>query len=238
MNLQRILLIVVVLIIIYLVYYYFFRKTDDKTLVSKHDAKVLQVIDANTLPVGASTSSDYTFSIWFYINDWNYRFGETKVIYGRVDTNNEPSPSVTLGASTNDLNVTVATYPTTGQSSKAILHSCSVQDIPIQRWTNLIVTLNNRAMDIYLDGKLVKTCLLPGVPKINPNANVLMCPNGGFSGYISQFRYLARAVNPSQAYDIYKQGVGSGNPLGNLFNKYGVRVSIVKDNQEVNTIQF
>jgi hypothetical protein len=55
----------------------------------------------------------------------------------------------------------------------ATMHSCSIEDVPLQRWTNLIISLDNRALDLYLDGKLVRTCVLPGVPKMNPASNIL-----------------------------------------------------------------
>lgn len=215
----------------------YFFSTSATTLVTTHDARSLDIISANKLPAGAS--SDYTYSIWFYINDWNYRFGESKVMFGRVDQNNDPSPSVTLAPSKNDVNVTLAVYPSnTDQTSGQTLYTCSIQDVPLQRWTNLIISLNNRALDLYLDGKLVKTCLMPGVPKMNPASNIMLCPDGGFSGNISNFKYIPNAVNPSQAYDIYKAGYGGGSAISGLFNKYRIKFAFIEDNKEVNSLEL
>lgn len=236
MKIQNIILGIVIVVLIYFVYLYFFSDSTSKTLVKMHDARTLARISANTLPAGSS--SNYTYSIWFYINDWNYRFGEPKVIFGRLDNNDDPSPSVTLAASTNNINVTLATYKTSGTDTSPTLHTCSIHDVPLQKWTNLIVTVNNRALDLYLDGKLVKTCVLPGVPKINPTSNVMITPDGGFSGHISNVIYLARAVNPSQAYDIYKKGFGGGSMLSGLLNKYRVKFAFLEHNREVNSFEL
>lgn len=235
MNRNRIIIGVIIIITIYLLYLYF-QDSSDTTLVSTHDARKLKVVSGSNLPNGASI--DYTYSIWFYVNDWNYRFGETKVIYGRTDQNNDPAPSVTLAPSTNNLTVTLATYPTSGSNANPpTMHSCTVENVPLQKWTNLIISLNNRALDMYLDGKLVRTCVLPGVPKANPDANVLLTPSGGFSGKIASFRYISKAINPTEAYNIYKQGYGSGL-LGGLFDRYKIKIGFMKDNEEINSIQL
>jgi hypothetical protein len=234
MNTKTVLLVVAIIIIVYLIYSYYF--SDNSTsLVSTQDARTLDIITGDNLPTGIT--ADYTYSIWFYINDWNYRFGEDKVIFGRLDNNNDPAPSVTLGATTNDLSVTLGVYPNS-TTNKGTNFTCSIKDIPLQRWSNLIMSLNNRALDLYLDGKLVKTCMLPGVPKMNPNSQLFVCPDGGFSGFISNFKYFPNAVNPSQAYDIYKAGYGGSSVLGSLFNKYRLKLAFVKDNKEVNSFEI
>lgn len=236
MNIRNIVLGVVLVVLVYILYLYFYSGSAT-TLISTHDARSLDIISANKLPAGAT--ADYTYSIWFYINDWNYRFGESKVIFGRVDQNNDPAPSVTLAPSNNDINVTLSVYPNEDTKDAGhTLYTCAIKDVPLQKWTNLIMSLNNRAMDLYLDGKLVKTCVMPGVPKMNPSSNVMVCPDGGFSGYISNFKYLANAVNPSQAYDMYKQGYGGGSALSGLFNKYRVKLAFVEDNKEVNSLEL
>lgn len=233
MDVKKIILAIVVILVLYFLYSYF-ASSNEATLVKMHDAKTLQVISPDKLPSGIT--SDYTFSIWFYINDWNYRFGETKVIFGRVDDNNDPSPSVTLAPSNNNLTVTLATYPTNStNASPSTNHSCSIENVPIQKWTNLIIALNNRALDLYLDGKLVRTCVLPGVPKMNPSSNILLCPSGGFSGYVSNFRYISNAVNPTEAYNIYKSGFGEGD---SLFSKYRVKVGFLENNKEINSFEL
>lgn len=235
-NTHTIILAVVLIVVLYLVYYYFFRNKLDQTLITLQDARAQQVIAASSLPAGPSTN--YTFSIWFYVNDWNYRYGQDKIIFGRMDQDGSVAPLVQFSSSINNIEVSLATYPSTGSSSAPVTTTCSVDDVPLQRWTNLILSLNDRALDLYLDGKLVSTCLMPGVPKMNPSSNIYVCPDGGFSGYVSNFRYVADSVNPSQAYNIYKSGYGGSSAMGNLFNKYRVKLAFVEDNKELNSFEL
>ena len=72
-----------------------------------------------------------------------------------------------------------------------------------------------------MDGKLVKTCLLPGVAMINTNSNVYITPNGGFNGWTSKLQYWANPLNPQQAWNVYTKGYGTS-----IFNNnYQLKVS-------------
>ena len=82
-------------------------------------------------------------------------------------------------------------------------------------------------MDLYLDGKLVRTCLLPGVPQIS-NTDVQITPSGGFNGWTSKFQYFPSSLNPQDAWNIYIQGYG-GNMFSNLIKSYQVQFSILEN---------
>ena len=102
---------------------------------------------------------------------------------------------------------------------------------------NLIVSVYGRTLDVYLDGKLVRTFVLPGVSKISANANLIVTPNGGFDGATSSFQYWPNATNPQQAYNIYKSGYG-GSILGNLFNKYRIKIAFLDSNVETGSVEI
>jgi hypothetical protein len=69
------------------------------------------------------------------------------------------------------------------------------------------------------------------VAKVNPDTNILVTPAGGFNGWTTNFQYWSAASNPQEAYNIYKGGFG-GSALGNIFNKFRIKVSFLADNQE------
>ena len=107
-NAHTIILTIVVLLLIYFLYLYFYANSRN-ILVKLQDARSQTTVSPAAVSPGGS--SDYTFSIWFYINDWNYNIGINKVIFERRATSdNKPAPSVTLGANTNNLNVAIETY--------------------------------------------------------------------------------------------------------------------------------
>jgi len=235
---QIVLIVIFVMLLIYVIMWFFAKSTQ---LTRMADGNVQQVILASTLS-NSKNSNNYTYSTWFYINDWNYRFGEPKIILGRLDKDNNPGPSITLDAMENNLNVAVACYPVASSSSSApLIHQCNVANIPLQKWVNLIVSLYGRTLDLYLDGKLVRTCVLPGVAKVNAATNILVTPGGGFNGWTSNFQYWSTASNPQEAYNIYKggpSGSGFGGLLGNIFNKFRIKVSFLMDNKERSSFEI
>jgi hypothetical protein len=132
-------------------------------------------------------------------------------------------PGVVLSPIENNIHIKVA------MTNTEELFTCKVQDIPIQKWTNLIVTLNNRSLDTYVNGKLVKTCILPSPAYVDPAASIYLTPLTGFSGYTSRFNYWNDTVNPQQAWNIYKSGPG-GNMFSNFLNQYKIQLSFLKGN--------
>jgi hypothetical protein len=215
--------VVVILLIIVIVRW---LMGDSSKLSGLTDAKKVTKISADDLE--QSNASNFAYSVWFYIDDWSYRYGEPKIILGRLDADLKPSPSIVLGAIENNVKIETTVYPS-AQSDSGSTHTCNVANVPIQRWVNLIVSLYGRTLDVYIDGKLVRTCVLPGVAKIANNAPVYITPLGGFSGYTSNVHYYGDALNPQQAYNIYRAGYG-GSGIGGF--PYEIQVAYLKDGEE------
>lgn len=236
MELSKLLLIVIIIALLVVVFNYIFK--DANTIIpSLTSAKVMQQVPASNLEqAGAGNTSNFTYSIWFFIDDWNYRYGEPKVLFGRMmsGTSDQPCPSVTLGSMQNDMNISLTVYPGSDkETNSSLVHTCNVPNVPIQKWCNLLVSAYGRTLDVYLDGKLVRTCVLPGVAKIDAMAPVYITPNGGFSGWTSRFQFWADATDPQTAWNIYKKGYG-GSLIGKTKDvlKYGVKLSVTKGGQE------
>ena len=212
MNL--LLIIVGFLVVVYLLSWLF---NGTKTLSKFASAKTALVIPADSLPPG--TNVNFTYSIWIYIDDWSYRYGEEKVIFSRGTLGTSFMPALSLAPTENNLNVTMSTENGPFETI--------VPNIPVQQWVNLIVSLNTRSLDMYLNGKLVRTSVLPGMPKMDPTAPMNLTPNNGFSGYTSRFNYWNDTINPQEAWNVYKNGPG-GNIFSNFFNQYKIQLSFLK----------
>jgi len=219
----------VVSIILFIIIIRWFMGQKNK-ISGLNDATKVTKIAASDL--AQNNAANYAYSAWFYINDWSYRYGEPKIILGRLDNDLNPSPSITLGAIENNLQVETTVYSSSG-SSTGTKHTCNVANVPIQKWVNVIISLYGRTMDVYIDGKLVRTCVLPGVAKIANNAPVYITPLGGFSGYTSNVNYYADSLNPQEAYNIYRKGYGGS---GGFSFPYEIKVEFLNDGQEQGSV--
>jgi len=246
-------LTIVVLVLVFMLLRYLM--SDPNTLQDLQDGKTTSTIEATSLATNGSNvaSSNFAYSCWFYINDWNYRYGEPKVIFGRMGSPSDssggsipgvsgidPCPAVVLGGVENNLMVSLGCYPgadaqPTTPGGKTIVHTCSVANIPIQKWVNLIISVYGRTMDLYIDGKLVRTCLLPGVASVNNNANIYVTPKGGFDGWTSKLEYYPNSLNPQDSWNIYSKGY-SGGFFSNLFGSYDVQISLLENGTTTNTV--
>ena len=229
MLVQRILLLTLIVIVVYVIYSYFSNPLKTK-LTGVTDGTKEITISSGKLASGKN--DNYTYSIWMYINDWDYRYGEQKIVFGKTDGSKKPSPSVVLDSTINDILVKIAV----GKGSTIV--TTRIQNVPLQSWFNVIVSVNTRVVDLYLDGKLVRTQLLSDVPSTPTTSPIHLTPDGGFSGQTAKFEYLGYAVNPTEAYDIYRSGSGSGSLFGSLFNKYRLKIAFMEDNTETGSLEI
>jgi len=237
MEVKNIILFVIIVVLLIIVIRYVTQ--DVNTLSGLISGQTLQKLEPSSLASSSgSSTSNFTYSIWFFIDDWNYRYGEPKILFGRMTTGTgqkEPCPSVTLGPVENNIAVSLAVYPGLDDQpedgTNYIVHTCAIANVPIQRWCNLLISAYGRTLDLYLDGKLVRTCVLPGVAKIDSQAPVYITPMGGFSGWTSRFQYWPDSSDPQKAWNIYKAGYG-GSLLGSIFGRYTVKVSLMEGDTE------
>ena len=176
----------------------------------------------STVPSGSAVVSDkgdYGMQYWMYIKDWNYNFGKEKHVISRNDSSNPAimNPNITLHPTDNTMKISVSVFPSTSGGTKAepspVGHDgssddvfvCEVPDIPLQSWFTVSMTVFDRNLDVYINGRLVKSCLLSGVPK--PAAgDIIMNNAGGFSGSLCGFYHYPRALVPSDAQSFYSSG--------------------------------
>lgn len=245
MDALRIVLIVLLLILVYYIIRYIL--IEPHTLQGIQNGTSGSIISASSLASNGSNvpSSNFAYAIWFYVNDWNYRYGEPKVIFGRMGAKStggadgsidgisglDPCPAVVLGAVENNIAVSLGCYPGIDQEpttpgGTTVVHTASISNIPIQKWVHLLISVYGRTMDLYIDGKLVRTSLLPGVACINVASNIYVTPSGGFNGWTSKLQYYPDSINPQEAWNIYKRGYSSWI---SIFNTYQIQFSLIEN---------
>ena len=253
MDYKKIILCVVIFVILIFLYYWIFNDAGKKTLFRLKDANTSQPIDAkaNVLP-----SSIFSWSFWVYVKEYTTKFSENKDI---ILITNGATPkknlSIYLEKNVNNLVVTLAT----GNGTAPTYESTKVERFPIQKWTHVLVSHRNRAVDVYIDGKIVKSTVFanPYVTPtdsqtitVNPTPNevtqvanngdelrnvIESNKNAGYNGFLATMQYFARAVQPEEAYAIYKAGYNGGNWLSDLFNKYRLKIAFMEDSNEINS---
>jgi hypothetical protein len=222
------------------------------------DATKQSLISGTSAPLSSDTQGAFGMQWWMFVKDWNYGFGKEKVVLSRADPTNQNvlNPKVSLHPTDNTLVVSVSVFPdsegsagktepapaASGGSSTDDVFTCEVPNIPLQAWFSVGVSVFGRNLDIYIDGKLVKSCFLPGVPK-PATGDITLSPSGGFSGYLCNFNYYARMLTPGDASNfngagttcqdkVPTNGTGGGTAGSGYSVKFGVYDMQGKEVQE------
>lgn len=97
--------------------------------------------------------------------------------------------------------------------------SCVLKSVPLQKWNHIVVSVYNNNVDLYLNGKLSRSCLLKGFPK--PNTDHLhFNVNDGFDGQIAKSIFVNASLNPTEVYDLYKMGPVYSDGFFNTITNY------------------
>ena len=86
--------------------------------------------------------------------------------------------------------------------------ACDINGIPLQKWVHVVITQWGRNLDVYINGKLKRSCILPGVP-LNNRALLSELHVGGkqtFNGHISRLQYFNRVLPAEEVYRLYTRG--------------------------------
>jgi hypothetical protein len=206
------------------------------------------------------TGGEYTLSFWTYITSWEHRNGLPKAVFQITDDRITVPPTgnyLMVGVLyPNEAKMMIRTY--TGQSDanditnvetfksvmagtssilstqlmtpSADLPQCDIQDIDLQRWVHTAISVNGRIVDVYMDGKLARSCILPNIPKGNDDGksiqSVILGSHGGFGGWYSGVQFYAYAVTPDRIYSTYQAGpYSSANFLTYMAEKLGIKVT-------------
>lgn len=105
---------------------------------------------------------------------------------------------------------------------------CDVQDIDLQRWINITISVNGRIVDVYYDGKLNRSCVLPDIPTAPDQGtqSVVIGQSGGFGGKMSNIQFFGYPLTPDRIYSIYQAGPSTtGGLLSYLAEKFGINLT-------------
>jgi hypothetical protein len=221
------LLVVIVFMILFrlgtsLIGYLFQIENDPYLVKGMKSAKKMKTVQQNpkisgSVPILRSKNGrhgmEFTWSVWMFVDDMTYKSGEYRHVFHKGNDDiigthedsqraglNHPNnaPGLYIAPDTNDLVVIMNTF-------NEIQEEVVVKDFPMNKWFNVIIRLENKTIDVYVNGTLTKRHVLSGVPKQN-YGNVFVNMNGGYSGYLSNLRYFDNAIPISKVQSIISGG--------------------------------
>ncbi len=219
-----------------------------------------------------NSTSNFMLSVWFFVDSWGKEISNEKnILFMATDktksipdelsntqigisnkycvsssSNNYKNLNICLDKYENNLFIDIETYDdgTSTTDSSACYTRYKIENIPIQKWNCLTLSVDTKTLDVYLDGKLRNSFILHGIYKNkyedNSKKNIYLGNNGdsyGFEGFITRVRYEPNSINPQEAYNIYRDGINA-SLANSIFNKYRLKVSFLEYNKERGSFQI
>jgi len=154
---------------------------------------------------------EYTWNVWLHLHD---TVDATKLsnIFVKGDESFDSATGQNLlngpglylkNADTNGNYVLEVRIDT--MNSGASPEKITIQNIPLNKWVNVTLRLQNKLLDVYVNGIVTKRLNLTSIPKQNYN-DVTVHGNNGYKGTTSNLRYYDYALNVFEINNIVLAG--------------------------------
>ena len=154
---------------------------------------------------------EFTWSVWLYLNGFQDS-GSYHHVFNKGNTSTS-TPTGNFPGTTTPNNAPGLYINPNYDGFRVIMNSFSnpyqevieVTDLPMAKWINIVIRVQDKNCDIYVNGRLVKRRIMTEVVKQNYD-DVHVSLNGGFSGYLSNLTYYNRSISVTEIQDIISVG--------------------------------
>lgn len=161
---------------------------------------------------------EFTWSTWLYVKNppLNSKSKHYRHVFnkGNVNLNDEGivtpnnAPGLYISPEYRELKIIMNTFKSTNEE-------IVIGDIPLNKWMNVIIRVDQRKLDVFINGTMTRSKILSGVPKQNYD-NINIALNGGFLGNLSLLQYFSYAIGTNEIQNIIEKGPN----LTSLDNKH------------------
>lgn len=92
-----------------------------------------------------------------------------------------------------------------------------IPSIPHNKWLNVLIRCKQTLIDVYINGQIAKSVVLPSIPKQN-YGSVYISESGGFIGNISNLFYYKHALSINEIQKLLEDSVNTVSLAGNGVN--------------------
>uniref|UniRef100_A0A6C0HRP0 LamG-like jellyroll fold domain-containing protein n=1 Tax=viral metagenome TaxID=1070528 RepID=A0A6C0HRP0_9ZZZZ len=159
---------------------------------------------------------EFTWSVWLFIDKIESKIYQNVFVKGTNDAANGLSSVNCPGlyiTDTGDLCLVINTYTVVNE----LIY---IPDIPLGNWVQVVITCEDKTINVYINGVLLKSKLLIGTIKQN-YGNVNVALNGGFSGVLSDLFYWNKTLSVLEIQNLFASGPNtrSSNNVTDYKNK-------------------
>lgn len=223
MNYTLVILGIVLLLVIYILYKVLDEKS--RSVARKMDLKVSNqsVAVENT---GKADSTRYYISTWIYVNNL------ADIASGTPIYKLENSSTTTKYLELLLTSSAVLKYEIKDKTNTSGQPYTIMSNFPLQKWVNIIISVDNDIVDLYIDGKLIRSHKVEnGIQQITKTGTNIIF-GSPVDAYLAKMERQPKAMDPTNAWNKYMEGNG-GNYFSRMFANYGGNFTLTKDDLDV-----
>lgn len=194
---------------------------------------------------GITDGGEFTFNTWVYIADARSASLTSGIAHlfeiGQRDLSkdsNDPNKVILVGAlapSSGSLVVRLGAAGSggtalTGDSVRSLLSTnystpqpCDIENVEYQRWILISCVVSSRTLDVYIDGKLARSCVYSQPYVIQPGIKQTArfgLGVGNMKGYFGNPKFANYAMNPNEIWSMYMAGPNAGSGFLQFLKDY------------------
>ena len=215
-------------------------KTDGILLISE-PVKTYPEVSICTKGMNISENGEHSYSFWVFVKDW-YTSGSTdKIIFYReydgktmvvmLNTNDSTLKILIVNGKPvihNNISADVSwcdeniTEVATNSKDVNVETTSVVKDFYLQRWNHVVITQWGKNMDVFMNGKLVRSFVMNTELKTTTIGALKV---GGHEqqtirGLVSRMKYYIRTLSVHEIYTLYTHG--PSNNIDNIIPVNGI----------------
>jgi hypothetical protein len=153
------------------------------------------------------TSANFNYSVWIYVNTLPNRESTVFRAQGlELIVDGKMNLLLKCNKFSNNDNILIT------------------NNFPLQRWEYVVISVSSSLLDIYLDGKLLKSLQLSGPPEVLQTKSQIIF--GDMDAFLAAFQRNPVSMDPQTAWNNYVSGNANNFKLSN----YGASMTLSKDN--------
>jgi len=204
METKKIIIICVIILVLIIISYFYFTDFGHTNLFNDHKLmfsdKVIYVGSEN-MP-SSEEGIQYTLSCWIRVNNLylNTKWDNGTSNYKTIIDNNG-SPNILYLINENVIRIQLVYY----NENRLTYYNFDLENIELQKWINITITVDNKLVNIYKNGILYKSKEL-----LNPNLRNYKLMSIGekynnFNGYIGYIDYYNYVLTPDKINNIFNK---------------------------------
>ena len=189
-----------------------YKKKNEPVLIYKERNIKPYIISGNKM-VTSEEGIQFAYSFWIYMKNvsggenWKQNYYEERNIFRKGEC-----PIISYIPELNLFRIGIKTI-----KNQENIQKFDVKDVKFQDWVHFVVSVNNRTLDVFIDGELKNSFTIENVPILNDKALVLGSLKNKINGKITNLRYFNKSLDRHYVQKLYNFNKNKSIPNTSAF---------------------